>query len=265
MQYGQIGGINLFEEFCLNGNVAFVIGGGSGIGQAIAIGLSRFGAFVVVGSRDSIKLSTTVDKIAQTGGRCENVLLNIKDRESVDSAVKDIIDKFGKIDILVNSGGAYHKKPTMDVSDEDWGDVIDTNLNGVFRVCRAVGRKMVEQKKGKIINIASLGSFVGLTEATAYCASKAGIVMLTKNLAIEWAQHNIQVNAIAPGVFQTALNREALSLPERQERIINHTPMKRFGKTEELVGTAIYLASSASDFVTGAVIPVDGGFLAWGI
>ena len=156
------------------------------------------------------------------------------------------------------------KKPTLEVTDEEWSRVIETNLTGAFRVCRSVGAQMVKQGRGKIINIASLGSFAALKDAAAYTSSKAGIVLLTKNLAVELAPHNIQVNAIAPGVFKTALNEKVL-VGERLERILGNTPMKRLGRAEELAGTAVYLSSAASDFVTGAVIPVDGGFLAWGI
>jgi NAD(P)-dependent dehydrogenase (short-subunit alcohol dehydrogenase family) len=255
----------LFDEFNLKEKVALVVGGGSGIGQAIACGFAKAGALVIVGGRIEGKLTDTVTQIRENGSESDKVIIDVRSHVSVDNAIKKIVSKFGKIDIVLNSAGTHHKKPSIDVTDEEWNEVIDTNLSGVFRVCRAVGHFMIQQKKGKIINIASLGSFVGLSEATAYCASKAGVALITKNLAIEWAKYNIHVNAIAPGVFRTSLNEKALSIPERLSRIINHTPMGRLGKTEELVGTAIYLASSASNFVTGAIIPVDGGFLSWGI
>lgn len=255
----------MFDEFNIKEKIALVVGGGSGIGQAIAFGFAKAGALVIVGGRIEGKLTDTVTQIRENGSESDRVIIDVKSHVSVDNAIKKIVSKFGKIDIVVNSAGTHHKKPSIDVTDEEWNEVIDTNLSGVFRVCRAVGHFMIQQKKGKIINIASLGSFVGLSETTAYCASKAGVALVTKNLAIEWAKYNIHVNAIAPGVFRTSLNEKALSIPERLSRIINHTPMGRLGKTEELVGTAIYLASSASNFVTGAIIPVDGGFLSWGI
>lgn len=252
------------DLFRLDKKIALVVGGGSGLGQAIAKGLADAGAEVIAAGRSMGKLVDTVDKIKTSGGSCSSYVMDVLSRENVDSAIEKIIKDFGRIDILVNSAGTHLKKPTLEVSDEEWTRVIETNLTGLFRVCRAVGREMVNQKHGKIINIASLGSFVALTDAAAYSASKAGVVMLTKNLAVELAKYNIQVNAIAPGVFKTALNEKVL-VGERLERILNNTPMKRLGTADEIAGTAVYLASRASDFVTGSVITVDGGFLALGI
>ncbi len=252
------------DLFSLDKQIALVVGGGSGLGAAIAQGFSGAGASVVVAGRDEGKLNSTVKLIKDAGGLAEAVVMDILFKESVDEAVKKIINKRGRIDILVNSAGIHQKKTTLDVTDEEWRGVIETNLTGSFRVCRAVGREMVRQNSGKIINIASLGSFAALTDAAAYSASKAGVVLLTKNLAIELAPYNIYVNAIAPGVFKTALNEKVL-VGERLDRIISKTPLRRLGRVEEIAGTAIYLASKASDFVTGTVISVDGGFLAWGI
>jgi NAD(P)-dependent dehydrogenase (short-subunit alcohol dehydrogenase family) len=250
--------------FTLEGKAAFVTGGGSGLGQAIAAGLASAGACVAVSGRDSGKLFETVSMITKAGGRAIAVPMDILDTDSVNDAVSRIVEEYGRIDVLVNSAGVHLKKETLEVTDEEWSRVIETNLTGSFRVCRAVGTQMKVQGRGKIINIASLGSFVALKDAAAYTSSKAGIILLTKNLAVELAPFNIQVNAIAPGVFRTALNAKVL-VGERLERILANTPMKRLGTPEELAGTAVYLSSKASDFVTGAVIPVDGGFLAWGI
>lgn len=252
------------ELFSLKGRTALVVGGGSGLGQAIAIGLSKAGADVIVSGRDAAKLDGTVKEIASLGGSSSAVEMDVLDNASVNAATKKIIEKRGHLDILVYSAGVHLKKPTIEVTDEEWNRVLDTNLTGAFRVCRSAGAQMIKQGHGKIINIASLGSFAALKDAAAYTSSKAGIVLLTKNLAVELAPHNIQVNAIAPGVFRTALNEKVL-VGERLERILSNTPMKRLGRAEELAGTAVYLSSAASDFVTGAVIPVDGGFLAWGI
>lgn len=252
------------DLFSLEGKAALVTGGGSGLGQAIAAGLASSGASVAVSGRDASKLSETVTEITKAGGKALAVTMDILDSDSVNEAVSRTVEEFGKIDILVNSAGVHLKKDTLEVTDEEWARVIETNLTGSFRVCRAVGTQMKVQGSGKIINIASLGSFVALKDAAAYTSSKAGIVLLTKNLAVELAPFNVQVNAIAPGVFRTALNTKVL-VGERLERILANTPMKRLGTPSELAGTAVYLSSKASDFVTGAVIPVDGGFLAWGI
>ncbi len=250
--------------FSLTGKTALVTGGGSGLGQAIAAGLSRAGALVAVAGRDASKLGETVRLIEGSGGSAFPVRMDILDGGSVRQGVQEAAEKGGGIHILVNSAGVHLKKPTLEVTDDEWSRVLDTNLTGAFRVCREAGAVMKRQGGGKIINIASLGSFRALKDAAAYTSSKAGLVLLTMNLAVELAQDNIQVNAIAPGVFRTALNEKVL-VGERLERILSNTPMKRLGRAEELAGTAVYLASAASDFVTGAVIPVDGGFLAWGI
>jgi NAD(P)-dependent dehydrogenase (short-subunit alcohol dehydrogenase family) len=175
------------------------------------------------------------------------------------------LEEFGKVDILVNSAGKTKRTPTLDVSEDEWNDILDTNVTGTLRACQVFGRHMLERKYGRIVNIASLSTFVALYEVAAYAASKAAVAMLTKSLAIEWAPHGVNVNAIAPGVFRTALNQKLLDETERGSEFLLRTPMKRFGNVEELAGAAVFLSSEAASFITGEVLVVDGGFLASGV
>ena len=175
------------------------------------------------------------------------------------------IQGFKKVDILVNSAGRTKRAPTLEFEEADWNEILETNLTGVLRACQIFGRHMLERRYGRIINIASLASFVALYEVGCYSASKAGVASLTKSLAIEWAPYGVCVNAIAPGVFRTALNQKLLDDTPRGREFLMRTPMKRFGQPEELAGAAVFLASDAATFVTGSVLVVDGGFLASGV
>jgi NAD(P)-dependent dehydrogenase (short-subunit alcohol dehydrogenase family) len=193
------------------------------------------------------------------------VTSDVADRASLQTVLDQALATFGKVDVLVNSAGRTKRAPTIDFSDDDWNDIIDTNLNGTLRACQVFGRHMLERQSGSIINIASLSTFVALHEVAAYSASKAAVGSLTKSLAVEWSSRGVRVNAIAPGVFRTALNQKLLDETERGREFLLRTPMKRFGKVEELAGAAVFLASDAASFVTGEILAVDGGFLASGV
>lgn len=242
-----------------------VIGGTSGIGRAIARGLAEAGADVVPTSRRLEHVRETAAEIRTLGRRSLEVASDVSDRASLDQVLNECIGEFGKVDILVNSAGKTKRTPTIDVSDEEWTDILNTNVTGTLRACQIFGRHMLENNYGRIVNIASLSTFVALYEVAAYSASKAAVAMLTKSLAIEWASRGVNVNAIAPGVFRTALNQKLLDETERGREFLLRTPMKRFGEVEELAGAAVFLASDAASFITGEILVVDGGFLASGV
>jgi NAD(P)-dependent dehydrogenase (short-subunit alcohol dehydrogenase family) len=254
-----------YSRLELNGKVAVVIGGTSGIGFAIAKGLAEAGADVVPTSRRTDVVDTAAAEIEQRGRRSLRVTSDVSDRSSLQRVLDESVKAFGKVDILVNSAGRTKRAPTIDFSDEDWNNIIDTNLTGTLRAAQIFGRHMLEREAGSIINIASLSTFVALHEVAAYSASKAAVGSLTKSLAIEWGPHGVRVNAIAPGVFRTALNQKLLDETDRGREFLLRTPMRRFGNVDELAGAAIFLASDAASFVNGEIIAVDGGFLASGV
>jgi NAD(P)-dependent dehydrogenase (short-subunit alcohol dehydrogenase family) len=254
-----------FSGFDLTGRTAVVIGGTSGIGRAIAHGLAKMGADVVCSSRRTEEVDKTASEIETLGRRSLRHPSDVSDRASLEALLAESVSAFGKVDILVNSAGRTKREPTLTQSEEDWSAIFETNLNGTLRACQVFGRHMIENGYGRIVNIASLSTFVSLFEVAAYSASKAAVASLTKSLAVEWARHGVNVNAIAPGVFRTALNQQLLDETPRGQEFLMRTPMGRFGNVEELAGAAVFLASDAASYVTGEVLVVDGGFLASGV
>ena len=254
-----------YSSLELNGKVGVVIGGTSGIGRAIARGMAEAGADVVPTSRRMEQVEATAKEIEERGRRSLRITSDVSDRSSLQRVLDESVKAFGKVDILVNSAGRTKRAPTLDFSEEDWNDILETNLTGTLRACQVFGRHMLSREYGSIINIASLSTFVALYEVAAYSASKAAVASLTKSLAIEWSPHGVRVNAIAPGVFRTALNTKLLDETERGREFLARTPMRRFGNVEELAGAAIFLASDAASFVNGEVLVVDGGLLASGV
>lgn len=249
----------------LSGKTAVVVGGTSGIGRAIAHGLAEAGADVVATSRRKEQVEETAREIEVRGRRTLRIESDVNNRSSLQKVLDASVKTFGKVEILVNSAGRTKRAPTVDFPDSDWNDIMDTNLNGTLRACQVFGQHMIERRFGRIINIASIASFRALYEVAAYSASKAAVASLTKSLAIEWAQHGVCVNAIAPGVFPTALNAKLLDGTPRGQEFLLRTPMKRFGRVEELAGAAVFLASDAASFVTGEILCVDGGMLVSGV
>lgn len=257
--------MSYYKGLSLEGKRALVFGGTSGIGKSIALGLAEAGADVVPVSRRAEEVSKTAAEIRALGRRTLELTADVTRREDIQRVVDRMLKEGGRIDILVNSAGTTKRVPSLELSDEDWNRILNINLNGTWYACQMVGRVMKEQRYGRIINIASIGSFLSLHEATPYCASKGAIAMLTRCLGTEWVKYNITVNALAPGVFETDLNRDLIHEPGRKASIMANTPMRRFGNLEEMKGAAIFLASDSSSFVTGEILCVDGGFLAHGI
>jgi NAD(P)-dependent dehydrogenase (short-subunit alcohol dehydrogenase family) len=254
-----------FAPLDLTGKVVVVTGGTSGIGRALSVGLAEAGADVVPTARRADLVETVAADIEARGRRTLRVPSDVTDRASLEAVREAVLRGLGRVDVLVNCAGRTKREPTLDQSEADWQAILDTNLNGTLRACQVFGRPMLERGYGRIVNVASLSSFVALFEVAAYAASKAAVASLTKSLAVEWGPRGVNVNAIAPGVFPTELNRALLEGTPRGQEFLTRTPLKRFGRVEELVGAAVFLASEAASFVNGEILAVDGGFLASGV
>jgi gluconate 5-dehydrogenase len=248
--------------FDLGGKTALVTGGGSGLGLAMARGLAEAGARVVLNGRGTAKLDAAAAAMKSDGLQAETAVFDVTDSAAVNAGIADLIARFGAVDILVNNAGVQHRAPIEQFSDADWRRVMATNLDAPFFLARAVIPAMKARRAGKIINIASLMSMLARPTTVPYQASKGGIAMLTRGLAVELAPHGIQVNAIAPGFFATEMNAALTGNPEFSAWVEKRTPAGRWAAPEELAGAAVFLASSAAGFVTGQVLYVDGGFTA---
>ena len=248
----------------LQKKIAVVVGGTQGIGRAIALGLADEGANVIASSRSMETVSEMAAELESRGSETLRIVSDVADRSSLQSLHDAVVAEFGHIDILVNSAGITKRIPTLDCPEETWTNIMDVNLNGTLRACQIFGKSMLARGSGRIINIASLSTFVAFRDVAAYGASKAAVGALTRSLAVEWSASGVLVNAIAPGIFPTSLNRNILDSPRGQE-LLQRVPMQRFGLVEELVSTAVYLASDASSYTTGQIIIVDGGQLASGV
>ena len=249
----------------LQGRVAVVIGGTSGIGRALALGLAEAGADVVATGRRLALVAEVAGEIEARGRRTLRLPCDVGQRASLEALREAALAAFGKIDVLVNCAGKTKRTPTLEVSEAEWNDILETNLTGTLRACQVFAPPLLERGYGRIVNIGSLSTFVALYEVAAYAASKAAVASLTKSLAIEWGPRGVCVNAIAPGVFRTDINRALLDGTDRGREFLMRTPLGRFGTVDELVGAAVFLASESASFVNGEVLVVDGGFLASGV
>ena len=251
------------DRFKVDGKIAIVTGGSKGLGRAMALGLGEAGAKVVVASRTKTLIEETAEDIIGRGGEAIALPLDVKDPDSINTLVKNVMDIFGRVDIVVNNAGIANPKMSMDVTKEDWNDIMDTNLKSGFLLSQAAGKVMARQKRGKIINIGSILGIQASNLAVPYCVSKAGLAQMTRALALEWAPLGIHVNCLAPGFIKTEMTKEQQDNEYYHKYLKYKIPFRRLGNPDEIVGAALFLASPASDYMTGAVLVVDGGYTIW--
>ena len=250
-------------RFDLSGKVALVTGGSRGIGEAAALALAEAGADVAVASRTVEQSRAVAARVADLGRRSLAVRADVRQVDSIRAMVDEVSNHFGRVDILVNSAGINILRPVLEVKEDEWDRILDTNLKGLFFTCQAVGRLMVEQNYGRIVNIASQMAVVGYFNRAAYCASKGGVAQVTKVMAIEWARHNVTVNAVAPTFIETTMTAKMFQDEEFRAEVLGRIPMGRLGSLDEVTGAVLYLASDAASLVTGHTLLVDGGWTAW--
>ncbi len=254
--------MKILEKFKLGGRVALVTGASRGLGQGMAVALGGAGASVALVARTKFSLEETAKMIQETGSKAYVLQADLSKTSEANRVVRETVAQFGKLDILVNSIGMQIRKPAVDVVEKEFDDLIGVNLKSVYFLTQAAAKEMIKNKKGKIINITSLTSFIGLPNVSIYGASKGGILSLTRQWAIEWAKYNINVNAIGPGYFITHLTADLFNNEDRKKWVLSKIPFGRTGDPEDLAGTVVFLASAASDYITGQIINVDGGWLA---
>ncbi len=252
----------VYPSFDLSGKVAMVTGASKGIGRSIALTLANAGADIIATARNEEELKELVSEIKGKGKNAIYIPADLNNTEDAVKMANKALEIFGRIDILVNNAGVSFPQPALEVTEEAWDTTMNVNIKSLFFITQVVGKKMIEHKKGKIINISSQAGIVGIEDHSAYCTSKGGLILLTKVLAIEWGKYGININAVAPTVILTPMGEKAWSDPEKRAKMLEQIPLGRFGYPEDVSGAVLFLASSASDLITGAVIPVDGGYTA---